>query len=78
MTIYEHVERFVRKCGGKDKLAAARMGLANLRGDYAGFIKRVARSEAGAKQLVASALLGYVLAEIVLASGESTAVDGDR
>lgn len=70
MSIYEHVARFARKCGGRSKLTEGRRALASITDDFPGYVRRVGKSEAGAKQLVASALLGYVLAELIMDSVE--------
>lgn len=70
MSIYERVARFAQKCGGREKISEGRRGLAGIKSDYQGFVRRVAKTEAGAKQLVASALLGYLLADLILMHGE--------
>lgn len=70
MSIYDHVARFAEKCGGREKITEGHRALASVKGDFSKFVRRVAKTEDGAKQLVASALLGYVLADLILTHGE--------
>jgi len=66
----EHIRGFVRKSGGRKKVIEARDAIQRVArtSKCRSFLARIARNEAGAKQLCAAALLGLSLASIVAES----------
>lgn len=55
--------QFIEKCGGMDKLVAARNGFHNCPDEKrAELIRNIAETDAGARQLMAAALLGFSVA----------------
>lgn len=74
MTIVEHIRAFADKSGGLAKIREARRAMGAIpRDQVADYVRRVARSDAGARQLFAASLLGFVVADIVCHGTEPSA-----
>ena len=64
MNLQDHIRRFVEKSGGIEKIELAVEALKGIE-DHQDYLLRISRSRAGARQLIAAALMGFTVSALV-------------